>query len=259
MVSATIDDMSQQNLRGGKLISVYNIILLMAFSSIESLMFSSARAKFSVCHPKYYTFRMMSKKNDIRPTIDDVERISRGQAAKRRGTGSRCIPHRLNAEERIEWEYAKLRRYLNLRGTGWRKERGDSPLANIYRNYCDAVGVPSISIMRGIGNTDLSDRVIVDFSPLRKKNVTSLVAICEEEASKYTSKVSSVDNSNLDSLGWENLDRVFEEEPIWRIPVLSYEVTFSVRSDSKKFAEAIAAILAAGGTTRSRSSSTGDD
>ena len=97
-------------------------------------------------HIRYqkYNFRMMSKKSDIRPTIDDVERISRGQAAKRRGTGSRSVPHRLNAEERIEWDYAKLRRYLNLRGTGWRKERGDSPLANIYRNYCDALGIPSI-------------------------------------------------------------------------------------------------------------------
>ena len=246
-------------------------------SSIKSLMFNAVRAK---CYPKY-SFRMMSKKNDIRPTIDDVERISRGQAAKRRGTGSRSIPHRLNAEERIEWEYAKLRRYLNLRGTGWRKERGDSPLANIYRNYCDAVGIPSIryeygsscllifynldnksfnlfkSIMRGIGNTDLSDRVIVDFSPLREKDVASLVAICDEESLKYTGKVTSVDNSNLDSLGWGNMDRVFEEEPIWRIPVFSYEVTFSVRSDSKKFAEAIADILA-GGTIRGGTASASD-
>eukprot|EP01035_Chromulina_nebulosa_P023981 gene23981-31131_t len=248
----------------------------MFFSSIQALLFNAAGTKSFLCYPKY-TFRMMSKKNDIRPTIDDVERISRGQAAKRRGTGSRSIPHRLNAEERIEWEYAKLRRYLNLRGTGWRKERGDSPLANIYRNYCDAVGIPSIrfeygssfklirifsmsvpsfsSIMRGIGNTDLSDRVIVDFSPLREKNVASLVAICDEEASKYSGKVSSIDNSNLDNLGWGDMGKVFEEEPIWRIPVFSYEVTFSVRSDSKKFAEAIAGTLA-GGTTRSGSSTT---
>ena len=94
--------------------------------------------------PKSSFCRFMSKKNDIRPNVDDVERISRGQAAKRRGTGSRSVPHRLNSEERIEWEFAKKRRYLNLRGTGWRKERGDSPLANIYRNYCDAIGIPCI-------------------------------------------------------------------------------------------------------------------
>ena len=39
----------------------------------------------------------------IRPTLDDVERISKGQAAKRRGTGSRAVPHRLNEMERKEW------------------------------------------------------------------------------------------------------------------------------------------------------------
>lgn len=42
-----------------------------------------------------------------RPTIDDVDRISRGDAAKVRGTGSRQIPHRLNAEERTLYEQAK--------------------------------------------------------------------------------------------------------------------------------------------------------
>ena len=39
----------------------------------------------------------------IRPSLDDVERISKGQAAKRRGTGSRAVPHRLNEMERKEW------------------------------------------------------------------------------------------------------------------------------------------------------------
>lgn len=35
-----------------------------------------------------------------RPTLDDVERLSRGQAAKKRGTGSRAVCHRLNESER---------------------------------------------------------------------------------------------------------------------------------------------------------------
>ena len=85
----------------------------------------------------------------IRPSTDDVERISKGLAAKRRGTGSRSVPHRLNSEERIEWEIAKKKKFLVLRGTGWRKERGDSPLANIYRQYCDATEIPCISVQRG--------------------------------------------------------------------------------------------------------------
>ena len=35
-----------------------------------------------------------------RPTPDDVDRISWGKPAKRKGTGSRGIPHRLNDEVR---------------------------------------------------------------------------------------------------------------------------------------------------------------
>ena len=116
---------------------------------------------------------LMAKKSSVRPTIDDIEKISRGQAAKKRGTGSRAVPHRLNEKERIEFDLAKKRRYVSLRGTGWRAERGDSPLANIYRNYCDAMNQPCISVRRGIFIDDeektLGDEVIIDFSPLRKR------------------------------------------------------------------------------------------
>lgn len=49
----------------------------------------------------------MAKSKVWRPSIDDVDRLSRGEAAKIRGTGSRDIPHRLNAEERPSYESAK--------------------------------------------------------------------------------------------------------------------------------------------------------
>jgi len=98
----------------------------------------------------------MTTHKAIRPSLDDVERISKGLAAKKRGTGSRAVPHRLNAEERIEWEIAKKKKYLVLSGSGWRKERGDSPLANIYRQYCDAVDIPCISVRRGFVNFTLT-------------------------------------------------------------------------------------------------------
>jgi len=42
-----------------------------------------------------------------RPSLDDVQRISTGDAAKHRGTGSRAVPHRLNAEERKAYDLAK--------------------------------------------------------------------------------------------------------------------------------------------------------
>ena len=39
--------------------------------------------------------------------MQDVESIGRGNAAKQRGTGSRRVPHRLNADERKLYELAK--------------------------------------------------------------------------------------------------------------------------------------------------------
>lgn len=45
--------------------------------------------------------RAKKRKSDPgRPSLDDVERLSRGQAAKKRGTGSRGVCHRLNESER---------------------------------------------------------------------------------------------------------------------------------------------------------------
>lgn len=181
----------------------------------------------------------MVKKNDVRPTLDDVERISKGQAAKKRGTGSRGVPHRLNEAERKEWDLAKKRRFLLLRGSGWRKERGDSPLANIYRQFCDSVDILCVTVSRGVGNPPM-DEVIIDFSPLRKKDVALIAADCVKEAAAMPSFQSSVDNSNVDLLGWDNAEKFLEEEVIWRIPVFSVVSTFTERADSRQFAQTIA-------------------
>lgn len=51
-----------------------------------------------------------------RPSLDDVERLSHGQAAKKRGTGSRNICHRLNEMERKEFDLAKKMGFVQLRG-----------------------------------------------------------------------------------------------------------------------------------------------
>ena len=187
-----------------------------------------------------YTKRL----NGIRPSLDDVERISRGQAAKKRGVGSRAVPHRLNEAERKEWDLAKTRKFVSLRGTGWRKERGDSPLANIYRNYCDATAIPCISIIRGVGvgEESMDDQVIVDFSPLRTSDVQEQAKVCIEQAQAFESISNVEDNSNVDQLGWDmtNIETVMLDEAIWRIPVYSVVASFSSRADCKKYAEAIA-------------------
>mmetsp|Transcript_4473 Transcript_4473/g.6316 ORF Transcript_4473/g.6316 Transcript_4473/m.6316 type:complete len:136 (-) Transcript_4473:22-429(-) len=103
------------------------------------------------------------------------------------------------------------------------------------------------SVLRSIGNTEVSDQVIVDFSPLRKKSVNELVVYCMEALSSFNSSVTqTADNSKIDDLGWGDLDKVFDEEPIWRIPVFSFVATFSVRSDCKKYAEKVALDIAEG-------------
>eukprot|EP00854_Cymbomonas_tetramitiformis_P014183 gene14183-16770_t len=118
-----------------------------------------------------------------RPTLDDVERISRGQSAKRRGTGSRQVPHRLNAEEAKAFQIAKKRRYVVVRGTGVRRERRGSPLVNTFRQYCDHFGWPCVIVEQGTGS-DNPDVVAVDTSPMRvvdpSETLASFVTIAEE-------------------------------------------------------------------------------
>merc|ERR1719159_1577264 len=98
-----------------------------------------------------------------RPTLDDVERISYGRPAKKKGTGSRGVPHRLNAAEREDFDRAVRRGVLEVAGSGYRAERRDAPLLNTYRNWCDARGVPMIVRHEAAAG----DAVLVDLSPLR--------------------------------------------------------------------------------------------
>ena len=75
----------------------------------------------------------------LRPSKDDVDRISWGKPSKKKGVGSRGTPHRLNEAERAEYDRAKARGYVEVAGSAWRKERRDAPLLNTWRNWCDAV------------------------------------------------------------------------------------------------------------------------
>ena len=186
-----------------------------------------------------------AKLDGPRPTLDDVERISRGDAAKRRGTGSRMVPHRLNQLERKEWDLSKKRRYMLLRGSGYRKERGASPLANIYRQLCDALNIVCITVSRGVGNPPL-DEVVIDFSPLRTTDVADVARVCLDEAATYASFGGAVDNSNVDALGWTDVDVMLKQDVIWRIPVFSVVATFASRADSRNYAETLAVKFANG-------------
>lgn len=100
-----------------------------------------------------------------RPTVDDVVRISWGKPAKKKGTGSRGVPHRLNSDERIKFDFALTKGFVEIDGSGWRSQRRDSPLSNSYRNYCDAKAQPVIAVHK---MKDGQDQVLLDLSPLRE-------------------------------------------------------------------------------------------
>jgi hypothetical protein len=83
-----------------------------------------------------------------RPDVNDVERISFGKPAKKKGTGSRGVPHRLNLDERFLFDHARRKGYLEVDGSGWRSQRREAPLLNTYRSLCDARGQASIVLRK---------------------------------------------------------------------------------------------------------------
>mmetsp|Transcript_21560 Transcript_21560/g.46895 ORF Transcript_21560/g.46895 Transcript_21560/m.46895 type:complete len:231 (-) Transcript_21560:176-868(-) len=106
------------------------------------------------------------KQKVFRPTLDDVERISLGKGARKRGTGSRYVPHRLNRDERQLYDQAKKKNYLIVKGTAYRRERKGSPLCNTFRQRCDALEQICVIIEKyGFG-----DRIKIDFSTLRLRD-----------------------------------------------------------------------------------------
>jgi hypothetical protein len=126
-----------------------------------------------------YFWEAKMEPNVWRPTMDDVERISWGKPAKKKGTGSRGIPHRLNQEERFQFDTARRKGYLEVDGSGWRSQRREAPLLNTYRSLCDARG--QVSIVLHKGNTGIDD-LVVDLSPLRNPSTFDRVAqVCLEE------------------------------------------------------------------------------
>ena len=64
--------------------------------------------------------------------------------------------------------------FLTLKGSGYRAERKGSPLANIYRQFCDASRIPCILVEQGVGNNP-EDTVLVDFSPLRQPELSQVL------------------------------------------------------------------------------------
>lgn len=150
---------------------------------------------------------MVRATSSQRWTLDDVERISKGKASKAK-TGSRKVPHRLQAGERTAYDLAKKKGYLVQRAVS-RKY----PLVNTYRNFCDASCRLCIFIQQGPTG---ADTVVIDLTPLRLSG-DALGKIREqvEEVVQSTLQSFSLDGQRADgySSGEEDSAGEGNEEP----------------------------------------------
>lgn len=103
----------------------------------------------------------------IRPSLLDVERLSLGERATRRGVGSRQVPHRLNQDEKLAFALATKVGYAVVHGRGQRRERKGSPLLNTLRQRADALAEPMVWVERADRRGGWLDCTCVDLSPLR--------------------------------------------------------------------------------------------
>lgn len=200
-----------------------------------------------------------------RPTYDDVQRLSMGKSSKsERGWGSRQVCHRLNQDERKAYDIALQKGYLTLKGTGYRKERKGSPLANIYRQYCDARDTLCVNVLlRQAGQHQQGDVVLIDMTPKRRwvihnDNIITVDpaikdAIESEAAGWEASRVEWTRDLTpwtillppfllVDDHDMDDIVEHYSEAPMWQIPphVLAYSV--ASRPEAKALAAAISQI-----------------
>lgn len=181
-----------------------------------------------------------------RPTPADVLRLARGQAAKARGTGSRAVPHRLNADEAAAFDRARRAGVLVTRGAGGRRERKGSPLGNTWRAWCDAAGgVPAVGVRKA---ADGNDTVVVDLSPLRGEPhlpspatlvplFTAAAAAAAGDDALPPPDVAGIEALDDAEVGWATA-------PIWSLP----DVTLAWTA-SRPVAKAVAAAVVAAWAT----------
>lgn len=185
-----------------------------------------------------------------RPTVSDVERISFGKPAKKKGTGSRGVPHRLNADERQSFDRARTRGYLEVTGSGWRSQRREAPLLNTYRSICDARS--QVCIVLHKQNTGMDD-LVVDFSPLRLPETFSTVAQqCLEQSSigggSIISQPQESKSETEESAGETEIhastaapdDDPWETRPIYHLPPFCVAWERLSRSDAKALGKQLA-------------------
>lgn len=184
-----------------------------------------------------------------RPDVRDVEKISFGMPAKKKRTGSRGIPHRLNEDERRSFDQARRKGFLEVAGSAWRKERSDAPLLNTYRSLSDARGKPMIVLhkLSPSSSGEHVDRLVVDLSPLRLPDEFEKVEMELNERILSEFDVESSTNTDykeeedtkttileIDDSDESEEDDGYETRPIYQLS--AYEVSWKVSRSVGKVA-----------------------
>eukprot|EP00287_Rhodomonas_sp_CCMP768_P003031 CAMPEP_0196738702 /NCGR_PEP_ID=MMETSP1091-20130531/15948_1 /TAXON_ID=302021 /ORGANISM="Rhodomonas sp., Strain CCMP768" /LENGTH=320 /DNA_ID=CAMNT_0042082681 /DNA_START=99 /DNA_END=1063 /DNA_ORIENTATION=- len=196
-----------------------------------------------------------------RPTADDVDRISWGKPAKKKMTGSRGVPHRLNQEERMLYDMARRKGLLEMSGSGWRKQRRGAPLANSYRSWCDSQGVPVVVVHKDKGG---EDEVVLDLSPMRVPQhfveiaekvgaaepgadiefFEGMAVMLDDGSEHQTAQAGEEAETEAFSCSAASADLLdgFEKEPIYRLPmfVVAWQLQ---RPDAKALAKRLAVVF----------------
>ena len=96
-------------------------------------------------------------------------RSGKSNKMKSRGSANRLSRtpfERLSECDQRAFERASRQGFVTLEGTGYRRGRKGSALANLHRKWCDACSKPQIVLCKASGGRPL-DNVVVDLSPLR--------------------------------------------------------------------------------------------
>jgi len=236
-----------------------NVGILHNTNKLFSSTSSSSSSSSSNTNDAVSEIQWKSRQKCWRPTIQDVERISWGKPAKKKGTGSRGVPHRLNHdEERKLFDQARRKGFLEVAGSGWRSQRRDAPLINTYRSLCDARG--QVCIVLHKGNTGLDDELVIDLSPLRLPDtfealggdIVSFVQLPVDDSNidleapeEIVSEDASEDDNDYgnDNDGDDDADLIaWEERPIYQLK--PYCITWKIdRSEGKAVGKKLATVF----------------
>lgn len=179
----------------------------------------------------------------------------------------RDAPSKLNDVESRAMERASRKGYVTLAGTGFRRGRRASPLANAHRDWCDLREKPQIILCKATGGRPL-DNVIVDLSPLRLHGEIKDSKALDDVMMKWKTEIlieagkagmelrddyvedNTVDIADNDFFGEDESQteliikmedfQSWLSEPIWKLPCVSLGVFEGQRSHAKAMANSLA-------------------